>query len=101
MSKTNNSNPTERVAIKLTKLKTKLLDKKEKLIDEMIIIEDFLSTVEDNEIRIIIRKRFLDGKTWDVVGKEINSDRSTPYYRLKNYLKGRSNNETKKCKWFI
>ena len=46
-------------------------------------------TVEDADIRIIIRKRFLDCKTWQQVGNEIITDRSTPYYRLKKYLKNR------------
>lgn len=85
-----NNNPTERIGIKLAHLKSKLIAKREKLIDEFNKIEDFLTTVEDSEIRIIIRKRFLEGKTWNIVSKEIIADRSTPYYRLKKYLKERS-----------
>lgn len=90
-----NSSPTERIGIKLALLKDKLEKKKDKLLDEFNKIEDFLSTVDDNEIRIIIRKRFLEGKTWKVVSKEIIADRSTPYYRLKKYLKYHSS-EVKK-----
>lgn len=86
----NNDRPTERIAFKLVDLRAKLTKKHEQLVDEMNKVEDFLSTVNDNEIRIIIRKRFLDGKTWKEVSKEIISDRSTPYYRLKKYFKERS-----------
>lgn len=82
-----NESPTERIGIKLANLKDKLLKKTEKLLDEHDKIEDFLSTVDDAEIRIIIRKRFLEDKSWEKVGKETSSDRSTPYYKLKNYLK--------------
>ena len=91
----NASNPTERIGRKLVKLKNKLESKKELLIDELNKIEDFLETVDDSEIRIIIRKRFLEGKSWKIVGKEIIADRSTPYYKLKKYLKDREDTDEK------
>lgn len=83
------SNPTERIGIKLVRLKNKLEVKKELLIDELNKIEDFLETVEDGEIRVIIRERFIDGKTWQEISRKIITDRSTPYYKLKKYLKER------------
>lgn len=99
---TGNSSPTERIGIKLAQLKLKIESKKESLIDEAHKIEDFLETVEESEIRIIIRKRFLEGKTWKEVSKDIIADRSTPYYRLKKYLKGRDvSDEDKKSSKFI
>ena len=93
----NNNNPTERIGIKLAKLTTKLENKKDNLIDELTKIEEFLNNVDDGEIRIIIRKRFLEGKTWN---KDIIADRSTPYYKLKKYLnlKGRSISDDKNKK---
>ena len=84
--KNNNNSPTEKIGIKLAKLKAKLLKKTEKLLDEANKIEEFIETVEDSDIRIIIQKRFLDCKTWQQVADEIMTDRSTPYYRLKKYL---------------
>lgn len=85
-SSSNNSNPTGRIGMKLAKLKTTLENKTDKLLDELNKIEDFLNTVDDGEIRIIIRKRFIEGKTWKEVSKDIIADRSTPYYKLKKYL---------------
>lgn len=85
-SSSNNINPTERIGMKLAKLKTTLENKTDKLLDELNKIEDFLNTVDDGEIRIIIRKRFIEGKTWKEVSKDIIADRSTPYYKLKKYL---------------
>lgn len=85
-----NSSPTERIGIKLAQLKSKIENKKESLIDEVHKIEDFLETIDEEEIRIIIRERFLNGKTWDEIAKKMITDRSTPYYRLKNYLKNQS-----------
>ena len=69
-----NNNPTEKIGIKLAQLKQKLESKKDKLLDELNKIEDFLNTVEDGEIRIIIRKRFLEGKTWKEVSKDTEED---------------------------
>lgn len=92
-----NSSPTERIGTKLVQLNLKIEDKKENLLDEAHKIEDFLTTVDDAEIRIIIRERFLYGKTWDDIAKKMITDRSTPYYKLKKYLKGScENEETKK-----
>lgn len=88
-----NSSPTERIGIKLVQLTDKLTIKKEVLLDEAHKIEDFLSTVDVEEIRIIIRERFLNGKTWEEISKIIITDRSTPYYRLKNYLNRRIKDE--------
>ena len=85
-SSNNNSNPTEKLALKLSQLKDELIIKKRKLTDENIKIERFLTTVDDVEIRIIIRKRFLEGKTWQVISEELNTDRTTPYYKLNKYL---------------
>jgi len=89
-TKSNNSNPTERIGLKLAKLKSKLEEKKENLLDELHEIEDFITTVDDEEIRIIIRERFINGKTWDEVAKITITDRSTPYYKLKKYLRENS-----------
>lgn len=86
------SNPTERIGLKLVKLKNKLLSKIEELIDKETKIEDFLETVDDDKVRIIIRKRFFECKTWNDIGKELNFERTTPHYHLKKYLKERGAN---------
>lgn len=80
-------NPTESIVLKRAKLKQLLEQKKSKLLDEQIKIEKFLEDVEDSTIRIIIRERFINGKNWHQIGKELNFDRTTPYYHLKKYLK--------------
>lgn len=89
------SNPTERIGLKLVKLRTNLLKKMEELIDRETKIEDFLETVEDAKVRIIIRKRFFEGKSWNDIGRELSFERTTPYYHLKKYLKERGASEEK------
>lgn len=90
-------NPTESLILKKDKLENLLKNKKEKLYDEQIKIEEFLEQVEDNTIRIIIRARFINCKSWKQIGKELNFDRTTPYYHLKKYLKSHNKEEAEKC----
>lgn len=90
-----NSSPTENVALRLVKLKEKLNEKKESLLIDAEKAEEFLNTIDDSEIRLIIRKRFMEGKTWSKISEELIMDRTTPYYKLKNYLKRNRKNETK------
>lgn len=86
----------ESIIIKKSKLESILEKKKAKLLDEQLKIENFLETVEDSTVRIIIRARFIDGKNWHQIGKELNFERTTPYYHLKKYLKGRLEDEKEK-----
>ncbi len=85
-AQTKKDSTTERIGLKIANLKEKLEKKTNLLIDEYEILEDYLEKVENAELRIIIRKRFLEEKTWYEIGKEINTDRSTPYYKLTKYL---------------
>lgn len=89
------SNPTEKVSLKMAKLRDKLISKQEELIDEAHKIEDYISTVDDEEVRIIVRERFLNCSTWEQIAKKLITDRSTPYYKLKNYLKERKDLDVK------
>ena len=82
-------NPIESLVIKKSKLEMILKKKQDKLLDEQLKIENFLGTIEDSNVRVIIRARFIDGKNWHQIGKELNFERTTPYYHLKKYLKGR------------
>lgn len=74
---------------KKEKLEIKLTKKLQKLVAEHTKIENYLDTIEDNNIRIIIRAKYLDGKSWNQIGKELNFERTTPYYHLKKYLRSR------------
>lgn len=78
---------TEQMALKLIKLKEKLEKKKTLLLDSLDELERFLDTVDDIKVRLIVRKRFIEGKSWQEIGQEIYADRTTPYYKLQRYLK--------------
>lgn len=85
--------PVENLVIKKSKLESILEKKKTKLLDEQLKIENFLKTVEDSTIRIIIRARFIDGENWKQIADKLHFERTTPYNNLKKYLKSRSENE--------
>lgn len=95
-SQGNVGNPTESLILKKDKLLNILKKKQEKLYDEQIKIEEFLEEVQDSTIRIIIRARFIDCKSWTQIGKELNFDRTTPYYHLKKYLKSHNKEDIRK-----
>lgn len=82
-----NVSQVEQLVIKKSKLEEKLLCKKIELIREQENIEDYLETIEDPGIRMIIRERFINCKKWAEIGREMYFDRTTPYYILKRYLK--------------
>lgn len=64
--------PTVEFEAKRTKLQKsikryeRLSSKLEVLVDE---IEDFIETIDDSEIRMILRAKYIDGKTWRDIGR--------------------------------
>ena len=59
------SNPTERAAITITDLREKLKGKLQTLYSYVYDIEEWLDTVEESEIRAIIRWHYVNGKNWN------------------------------------
>ena len=80
------SSPVENIAEAKIKLKDNLEKKLKKLYDEELEIETFIDNIDDVEIQTIVRMRFIDLKTWNEIGKELQYDRTSPYYKIKNYL---------------
>ena len=78
---------TEKLAFKLIELNKKLEKKLNLILIEQRKIENYLDTIEVIDIRLIIRKKFIENKTWEEVGRELHEDRTTSYYKLKTYLK--------------
>lgn len=87
------SNPTEQYLIKKQRLIEKLNKNLEKYIDELTEIEVFISNIEDEEIRLIARYRFINNLTWERIGMKMNYDKSVCYRKLKKYLERIKKNE--------
>ncbi len=85
-SKGKTNNLVETTVLKREKIYKLLSEKESMLIDELRNIEEFLKSVDDGVIRVIIRERFINGTTWNDIAKKLNFERTTPYYQLKKYL---------------
>lgn len=89
----NISNPTENIAIKVVKIEKKILTKISELISTVNEIEDFISSVDDIEIRVLLRKKYIKGQTWTEIGNEVHADRTTIYKKIKKFLKENEKHE--------
>lgn len=80
------SSPVEKFYDRLEKLRTKLQTKLNEYITEKEYIEDYIENIEDAEIRVIARKRFIENKDFLTIGNEMYMDRTTAYKKLKKYI---------------
>lgn len=90
------SSPVERFVMRMESLKEKLAQKYEELTAETERIEEYIESIEDVEVRLIARKRFIEHKDYQVIGDEMLIDRTTAAKKLKRYVEGERNarNET-------
>lgn len=49
--------------------------------------EDFIDSIDDGELRIIVRQRVLNGLTWNEIGKRENMDRRTASRKFYDFVK--------------
>lgn len=80
------SNPQEQYLIKKQKLVEKLNRKLERYIDELTRIENIIDEIEDAEVRLIARYRFIDNLKWEQIGWKLHLDRSVCYKKIKKYF---------------
>ena len=80
------STPTEQYFLKKEKLLERLNKKLEKYIDERENIENKIESIDDSEVRMIARYRFIDNLIWEEIGRKMHRDRSVCYKNLKKYL---------------
>ena len=85
-SGSNVSSPVERFYDRLERLKAKLQTKLDEYIIEKERIEDYIENIEDAEVRVIARKRFIENKDYQTIGDEMYIDRTTAYKKLKRYF---------------
>lgn len=84
------SNPTEKYVMKLTELKEKRQNMIFKSVELENETEEYIKKVNDPEIRVLMRKYFIDGLSWNEIAREYykyNCDGSTPRKKVNNYLK--------------
>ena len=80
------SSPVERFNERLEQLKTKLQRKCEEILTETERIEAYIENIEDVDVRLIARKRFIENKTFQEIGDELYIEKTTAYKKLKRYF---------------
>jgi hypothetical protein len=81
------SNPTEQRNILILALKRKLEIREAKAMEELIKIEDYISSIEDIELRQIFDKRYVQLKSWEVIANEIHMSERNVFRKVSKYLK--------------
>ena len=77
----------ESIQEKYMELKSLYIEKRIDALEEYIKIEKYISDVEDPEIRLIMRLRFMDLKGWDEIGAKLNYDRTSVSKKVRRYIK--------------
>ena len=87
------SSPVEKFNERLDNLKRKLAIKHAESLEETERLERYIETIEDVEIRVLARARFIECKSWEKIGDENYMYRTTAYRKLNNYIKEREGAE--------
>ena len=83
----NISKPTEQRNILILSLKSKLEKRETNALEELNKIEDYISSIEDIEIRQIFSKRYVQLKRWDDIAKEMHMSERNIFRKHSKYLK--------------
>ena len=86
------TSPVEQFYNRLDKLRTKLAKAKAKVANEMERLETYIEAVEDAEIRVLARRRYIECKKFEDIGDEFHMDRRTVSRKLENYF-GKDENQ--------
>ena len=88
------SNPTEKFVLRKNRILEKLNKKYEEYLTEYEKIDDFIEKIEDEEVKLIARLRFIKQKNWFYIAEEISPEDkmthwTTPRKKLNRYLESK------------
>lgn len=78
--------PTNSIQEKRAIIVEKWINARLTALEEYLKIENYIESVEDSEIRQIMRYRFLDLYDWYKIGELTHSHRTTAYKKMRNYI---------------
>ncbi len=82
-----NTSPIERQIELLSSLTAKLEYKKALALEELLKIEQYISSIPDIETRLIFSKRYIEFKKWDLIAREMYMSERSVFRKHSNYLK--------------
>ena len=71
---------------KVIELKDKWMQKRVEALEEYIKIESFIDRVDDAEIRVLLRYRYLDLLSWEQIGEKVFMDRTSVSKKIRKFL---------------
>lgn len=71
---------------KVVELKDKWMQKRVEALEEYIKIESFIDRVDDAEIRVLLRYRYLDLLSWEQIGEKVFMDRTSVSKKIRRFL---------------
>lgn len=80
------SDPVYSLLLKKDKLVERLNRKIERYMDELIRIEDIIEQIDDDEIRLMARMRFIKCMKWEDIGQKVHLDRTVCSRKVRKYL---------------
>lgn len=81
------SNPQEKRMILIEKYEKQLEEARNNAIEELIKIEEFISSIEEPENRMIFRFRYIELKSWEEISNLVHISRSAIFERHNKILK--------------
>ena len=66
---------------------------KAELLRKKAEIESIINGVKDSEIRLILKLKFVDLRSWNYIARVMHYDRSTVYKKYQKFIKGLKNEE--------
>lgn len=76
---------------KIVELKEKWINARLSAIEEYLKIENYIKSVEDLEIKQIMRYRFMDLMNWEQIGNIMGYERTTISKKARDYIKNSHN----------
>lgn len=80
------SSSVEQFNERLEQLREKLQRKCDEILAETERIEGVIESIEDADVRVIARERFINNKGFQAIGDALYIDRTTAYKKLKRYF---------------
>ncbi len=63
-----------------------LMQTREKLYNQKCELEKVINGIDDAEIRLILKLKFVDLRSWNYIARTMNYDRSTVYKKYKKFM---------------
>jgi hypothetical protein len=81
------SEPVASYVLRKEELVERLNQKIAKYTEELVRIENIIETIDDAEVRVIARMRFVQCLKWEEIGEKVHLERTTCAKKLKKYIK--------------